>query len=256
MTFLSKLRKHLPIPRFRIVPLSPNTLSPSRYDAAAADPALNGIIDDLRAYTGFGDEELRPLITRHPDKHFESEFAWARPRDRQELTWFYRCSQAYLFANAIHPFATALERIPAGRVLDYGAGVGCNTIGMALRGLDVDFLEIGRLQADFLRFRIDRRELKNVREVLPYNAGRFDPIGCITATYDTIAAMDVLEHIPDYHIVVRHFIEHLAPGGLIVENSPFAPEARDVSIHVSASMPLEQAMDGMRRLEPGIWQKI
>lgn len=119
----------------------------------------------------------------------------------------------------------------------------------------MDFVEIGRLQADFLRFRAQRQQLSNLREVPPYHEGRFDPLACITATYDAIVAIDVLEHIPDYHLVVRHFIEHLRPGGFILENSPFHPEAEAIAIHVAASVPLEQAMSGMQKLAPGVWQK-
>lgn len=215
----------------------------------------NDIVDDLVAYTGFSREMLLPYLLRYPERHFESEFNWYHPTNELELTWFYRCNAAYLFANSIHPYASQLDAINQGRVLDYGAGIGCNTIGLAKKGIEVDFLEINRLQADFINFRAERHKLKNIREVLPYDEGRFDPVRCIKGKYDAIVAMDVLEHIPKYHVLVKHFIENLKLGGIIVENSPFDPLAADIAIHVRPDVPLQEAMAGMERIDVGIWKK-
>lgn len=243
------------VPRVRVTTLSRRALPRERLREIATDPAYNDVVSDLVAYTGMTAEQLEPYLLRHPQRHFESEFEWVRPRTREELTWFYRCSSAYLFANAAHPFLPVLDRLSAGKVLDYGAGIGCHTIELAKRGLRVDFVEIGRVQADFIRFRAERRGLDNVREVRPYHAGKFDAVECIRERYDAVIAMDVLEHIPDYHRVVRKFIAHLEPGGLIIENSPFDDHAREIAIHVRASMPLAEAMAGMVRIDDGIWQK-
>ena len=236
------------IPRARLVCLSRNQLAESAYDRMARDPAFSNVVDDLLAYTGFTLEELKRHLLREPEKHFESEFDWVRPRDRTSLTWFYRASSGYLFANACHPYSEALDILTTGPVLDYGAGIGCHSIPLARRGLEVEFVEISRMQADFLRFRALRHGFTQLQEVLPFFQGRFDPIQCVTRSYRAIVAMDVLEHIPEYHRIVRHFIEHLAPGGLIIENSPFDPEAREIAIHVAPSMPLEEAMQGMEKL--------
>lgn len=242
--------------RFRIVPLSRHRITPDRIQELEHNPNYNGIIDDLIAYTGFSKELLFRYLMRLPKYHFESEYNWYRPTNELELTWFYRSNFGYLFANSIHPYAEQLNTIPEGRVLDYGAGVGCNTLGLARRGLSVDFLEINRLQADFINFRAERHSLINIKEVPPYAAGRFDPLKCIINEYDAIIAMDVLEHIPKYHRVVEHFIRHLKPGGLIIENSPFDQSADDIAIHVRADVPLEKAMAGMERIACGIWKKI
>jgi SAM-dependent methyltransferase len=243
-------------PRVRLVCLSANQLAESAFARAASDPAFSSVIDDLRAYTGFSEEELKAYLLRRADKHFESEFDWVRPRDRASLTWFYRSSSGYLFANALHPYSPKLDVLTAGRVLDYGAGVGCHSIPLARRGLEVDFVEISRMQADFLRFRAARHGLTQLREVLPVFEGRFDPVKCVTGCYHAIIAMDVLEHIPDYHLVVRHFIEHLEPGGLIIENCPFDPGAGEIAIHVAPSVPLEKAMAGMEKIDAGVWRKL
>ena len=241
--------------RARVIPLSGNSLPSEILAQLRSEPGYHGIIDDLVAYTGFSAEELAPYLLRHPEKHFQSEFEWFSPKNEKELTWFYRAGSAYLFGNAVHPYASVLDIITGGTVLDFGAGAGCNTIGLAKRGIRVDFLEINTLQADFIRFRAERHNLQNVRGIAPYHEGEFDPISCITERYDAVIAMDVLEHIPDYHRFVAHFIERLNPGGLIVENSPFDPEAGDIAIHLRPSIPLKEAMAGMERMERGIWRK-
>lgn len=244
-----------PLQRFRFITLSSNILHKNRIKDIEDISKFHYIIDDLLAYTGFSKEELLPYLLRHPKNHFESEFKWFNPKTEAELTWFYRCSSGYLFANAIHPYVDQLDIITEGKVLDYGAGVGCNSIILAQRGISVDFVEICRPQADFLNFRAKRHNLPNIHEVLPYYNGKFEPIKCIEGKYDAIIAMDVLEHIPNYHIVVKHFIDCLNPGGIIIENSPFEPSAPDIAIHVQASIPLEQAMQGMIRIGDGIWKK-
>lgn len=242
--------------RFRVVMLSGNTWPKTGLEAIKNNALHNDIVNDLVAYTGFSAETLAPYLLRSPEKNFESEFNWYAPKNILELTWFYRCSSAYLFANAIHPYVSVLDVIKEGKILDYGAGIGCNTIELARRGLDVDFLEICRMQADFIHFRAERRKLKNVREIRPYNEGKFDPVFCVREQYDAIIAMDVLEHIPNYHVVVRHFIERLRPGGIIIENSPFDLLADDIAIHVRPSLPMQDTMVGMVKLDTGIWKKL
>ncbi len=239
----------------RIVALANSAIPLSDVEVVKNDSKCNNVVDDLAAYTGFPPSKLNLYLSRDPKHNYDSEFNWYNPKDYSDLTWFYRCNAMYLFGNAIHPSVALLNDVTDGEVLDYGAGVGSNTIELAKRGCNVDFVEINRIQADFLRFRAVRNHLNNIKEILPYHEGKFDPILCVQKKYNVIVAMDVLEHIPDYHYVVERFIACLKPGGVIYENSPFDENADDIAIHVRPSVPLEVAMRGMMRVKPGVWQK-
>jgi hypothetical protein len=67
--------------------------------------------------------------------------------------------------------------------------------------------------------------------------------------------MDVLEHIPDYHLVIAHFIACLAPGDIIIECSPFDGSAGKIGIHLKPSVPMNEAMRGMESIGNGVWKK-
>ena len=80
-------------------------------------------------------------------------------------------------------------------------------------------------------------------------------------------AIDVLEHIPEYHKVVKNMVDSLRIGGVIIEQPPFSKalkkKAVDVRVHVSdGGVTMEQAMGPrMKRIRTfwttgGVWQKI
>lgn len=238
----------------RIVVLSKGAISESILQEMQNDSNFNNIYDDLIAFTGFSPEEIVPYILRHSRNNFKSEFNWFNPSNDREIIHFYRASSAFLFANSIHPYVTKLDIIKEGKVLDYGAGAGCNTLGLAKRKLQVDYIEINALQSDFIKFRSERAGLY-VNEISPYFNGAFDPIKCIQGNYDAIVLMDVLEHIPYYHILLAHLIECLNPLGLIIENTPFSTSEEEHALHLPPSIPMEEAMIGMELIEDNVWRK-
>ena len=60
--------------------------------------------------------------------------------------------------------------------------------------------------------------------------------------FQTILAIDVLEHIPHYEKAVARLVQALAPGGLFIEHSPFDETAGDQDVHVAATVPMAEAM--------------
>lgn len=246
-----------PANSFQVVRLHGEALDHARLEAMRLDPDHHDVIDDLIAFSGLSKTQIAERLLRKPRFHFKSEFAWQGPQDFSELAWFYRTSSGYLFANAAHPYWRLLDLLAPGpgRVLDYGAGAGSNVLGLLARGFRVDYLEIGLIQEAFIRFRIQRRGLKNATCIAPYAEGVFDPIRCVSDRYRAIVLQDVLEHVPNYHVLLGHLIDQLPPGGLIFENSPFEVTAEEIEIHLRASMPLERAMRGMERVQEHVWRK-
>lgn len=241
---------------YAIVPLSLNQLPEGQYDGIQGAAEFNDIVSDLIAFTRLSEEEVKQRLLRMGRTHFESEFHWCRPRSDSELLWFWRHTPGWLWGNAVHSYAKCLDVLTHGRILDYGAGVGCNTLELANRGLEIDFVEIAIIQAEFLNFRVMRRGLTNVHEIKPYHNGVLDPLNCVTQLYDAIVAMWVFEHIPDYHVAVRYLIDHLNPGGVIIESTPFAAAGAQTPIHLKGSMPMAEAMQGMQNLGNGVWKKV
>lgn len=241
----------------RCVTLERSMLKPSDLEKMRKDPLYNNVYEDLLHFTGLCEEDLNRRLLRSPETHFQSEFRWHAPQTHEQLLWFYRCSYGYVFANAAHSYWTKLDCLKpgVGRVLDYGAGIGNNVLTLAQKGFEVDAMEIGILQSEFLRYRVTQRGLRNVKLLSPFVENRFDPIQAITGPYGAIILKDVLEHVPEYPVLLRHLIGHLVPEGVIVENTDFDASASEVELHLKPSMPLEEAMVGMQKVDKGVWKK-
>ena len=109
----------------------------------------------------------------------------------------------------------------------------------------------------FARYRVERNGLQDLVEFKdPYGqhtGHTFDPISgplLQDGSLGSIVAIDVLEHIPDYHRVVEKMVDSLRVGGVIIEHSPFGSEEEsseqgepDLRVHVSSGgISMEEAM--------------
>ena len=236
-------------------------------------PLYYGVIRDLTEFTGLTEWEVCERIIRRPkDKgHFVSEFEWHEPKSDTEVNWFYRGGQGYLFGSADRPFWEKIKHLtPAdGLVLDYGGGVGTNTVGLAIRDIPVAYYDVSIVQSAFVRYRLEKRKLENHGFVVENTRGK-ENLRFLFSTrkVKTIILQDVLEHIPDFVPVLKFLAGGLQPGGHIIEYSPFN---RDESsgkrplcspVHFWEKYPLAKAMEeaGMEKIEKwgfteGIWQK-
>jgi 2-polyprenyl-3-methyl-5-hydroxy-6-metoxy-1,4-benzoquinol methylase len=197
------------------------------------------VVDDLAAYTGLEPVDVRSALERRDALSFRSEW-WATPAALREDHWFYLSSKTYLFGNAVHfPDAAFVDRfvtshVPAGgRVLDFGGGAGGLTLALAARGFVPAYSDLNALQRDFLRFRVHRHGLADRVEVLDWWAD------LPADGFDTVVAVDVLEHLPNARPTVARLLDAVRPGGSLVERSPF---------QTSASNPMHHGDFGLQEL--------
>jgi len=129
-----------------------------------------------------------------------------------------------------------------GPVLSYSGGVGGSCITFAKQGIRCTYMGIGLIEYAFAEYRVRRLGLEEFVSFLrPYSEKtnwKIDPVLALPRdeSFGIIEALDVLEHIPSYEHTVRAMVESLRPGGVIVENTPFAEITgadTDLRIHVS-----------------------
>lgn len=235
-------------------------------DAALASPRCFNVGRDLALFTGLSPAELRSRLLREDQFHFVGEHGWWAPASRRELSFYYRYSVSYLFANSIHCSDVAdFALTPAdGPVLEYSGGVGNNVLALASKGIRVSYFGIGEAEAAFARLRVANAGLEHLVDFIrpfvrdatqPGHPLRFDSIYSVPpdGQYGVVIAMDVLEHIPDYHVTLAHLVRVLRPGGVLLENTPFGHGGGgETEIHVKASRPLEGEMArlGMHKTPP------
>lgn len=233
-----------------------------RIDASVLNKTLNNpllcdVFEDLLAFTGLSESEVRARLMRTANHHFALEHRFRNPRSVGELTWYYRTSVAYLFANAIHPVPSiVIDQLQSPRntepVLCFAGGVGTNAVWLAEKGFAVHYFGIGMIEQQFALFRAQRRDTKKkIKFIEPYAgaigtyARGFDAIESLpnSPTYATILAFDVFEHIPNYEIVAHRLGKTLLPGGRILINAPFNNDAESqFDIHLRQSVPISQAL--------------
>ncbi len=223
---------------------------------------------DLEEFTGLSREGVLAYLERRKGRRISDEFDWMAPATRGEYGWFYRGSRSYVFV--VHAWDRAVDLAKPGmRCLDFGGGGGQNALGMAERGARVFYVDIGIQASAFVAFRARKRGLEvSVVDPMVEDAGRWR---CDTAEaarriggFDLIVCDNVLEHVPDYHVVLHKLCDALKPGGRLLECTPFKREKvylfkrpREWNVHLLPSVSLEDAMAavGMRRIEEGLWER-
>jgi SAM-dependent methyltransferase len=192
------------------------------------------------------------------------------PQSSTELAWYYSSSVNYLFANALHPVDSRVVKASLKKelhepVLDYSSGVGNNIIYLAERGFQCQYFGIGIMEKAFSEYRFRKRGYleKGIVEIKhPFVDGKFDPVQSVLPRDESlgaILALDVLEHIPNYHTVVEAMVESLKVGGVLIESSPFGRPVKgvDTRVHVGdGGISMTQAMGPRMQRNGQIWTKI
>jgi SAM-dependent methyltransferase len=129
-------------------------------------------------------------------------------------------------ANIVHQYMTHLAG--HGPILDYGGGIGQQSIFLARLGWEVAYSDLGETAA-FARWRFDREGLlAGPDKPQIWGPGLILPMASPEAAlgeraipphtfpkWGALAALDVVEHIPDPVGLLQRFAASMAPDGLL-----------------------------------------
>ncbi len=219
------------------------------------------LIQDLIDFTGLNRDYITKHLNRVENCTYVYEYKVRNPKNDSELDWFYVTSEKYLFANIVHKPWELIDMVRGEKILDYGGGAGTDTFYLTDKGYNVHYFDISITQREFVKFRKNKYKLDNLTIIEPFFNSKFDPINCITETYDGILVRSLLEHIPYYSKLVERLISKLNEHGIIYEASKFSKSEKD-PMHISEKESLEEILKSHRMkliYQKGIhrcWEKL
>lgn len=181
------------------------------------------ISDALAQFTGLSRKRIDQYISREHYPYHSQEWEFWKPRDEQDMLWFYQANRAYLFSNAKHvlPEEVRNELKRGEVVLDFGGGCGSYAVEAAWEGCEVIYFDISIIQAEFVRFLAGQH-------ALPIKVYRGDAQGNwilpppgVEGWVDAVFALDVFEHIPQYPRYVKRLSEYMKTAGRMYVYAPF-----------------------------------
>lgn len=198
------------------------------------------IENNLIEFTGLKKEKVRLMLDRKTFPTHVSEWQFWNPKDKDEISFFYYCSRAYLFGNSIHKIPQQVyDLIPSGKtVLDYGGGVGSSSFALAFKGCKVIFYDMSLIQTEFVKYCTKKHGL-NITIIDP-NPNVLIPE--INEKIDVALSLDVLEHLPDYHLHVSKIADITNSGGLYAVYAPFRNSDMDEPSHLRDTLGFEHVM--------------
>jgi len=167
---------------------------------------MKNLYTELSQYTK---KDLSLVTARCQIAHVELAWLWEKYKD--DPIKFYKEADLYIFnltyyqmrlqKNNIHNWYQHMIKKHGWKTgLDYGGGIGEQTILASQEGVKMDFLEIeGSKTLEYAKWRFKKYEIKPVFRSENYK---------INQDYDFIVAMDVLEHLENPKPVLQDIALH------------------------------------------------
>jgi len=140
---------------------------------------------------------------------------------KQTTNYMYELGEWHLFVdNKRESDVQLVKEVVAMKpknVLDFGGGVGLNSLMLARAGLDVTLADLESTSLKFAKFRAERH--KQTLKLWQTDIEAMPP----DATYDVILCLDVLEHLPSAILedTVNKLVKLKHPGTKVIMSAPF-----------------------------------
>jgi SAM-dependent methyltransferase len=208
------------------VNIEPPDLSAPRFDPVFV---TEDDLEDLSTFTGKTKDSCLARLREYSPHELADEWRRLSPQTPEAIMSFYASTELYIWelmqwhaSQARFPYWATLisfvERFPPTGWLslyDFGCGVGTDGLFLAGRGYDVTLVDVDGPTLEFARHRARRRGID----------ARFLVSSSITPqpdrVFDAIVCFDVFEHLTEPVAAARSLVNHLRPGGVLVQQGTF-----------------------------------
>jgi 2-polyprenyl-3-methyl-5-hydroxy-6-metoxy-1,4-benzoquinol methylase len=207
------------------------TLASGCHKRSATRVAQDEYVLDVAAFTHQAESAVRDQMAKDSAPMRDEWLSWEKqgPMTPERIKEFYKQTPNYIFelghwhlwlASKRKSDAALIEdmkKLAPKNILDFGGGVGLNSIPLAKAGFDVTLADLDSKTLAFGAFRAQRHHVplkiwKSDVEPMPPDK-----------TYDMILALDVLEHLPPDELTrdVDQLIQLKHAGTHVIINAPF-----------------------------------
>jgi 2-polyprenyl-3-methyl-5-hydroxy-6-metoxy-1,4-benzoquinol methylase len=190
------------------------------------------LVEWIAHLTGEPNEEVRQRLHREECSIGSNVRAELRRRGIKRHVWserlldFYRKTDAFLYELVAwnrHPGKLALRQWVASflafrggqrRILCLGDGLGFDSLYLHRVGHEVTYSELSELSSRFARQLFSFADVNLA--MFDEDAARLPP-----ESFDVVACLDVLEHVPDPPSLLAHLTRAIRPGGFLIISAPF-----------------------------------
>ena len=209
-------------------PTKPEAAKPPQTELQAAQEEYVG---DIMAFTKQTHDAVRERMKKGSVPLKEEWEAWEKQGPmtdergkafyKQTTNYMYELGEWHLFVDNKRESDVQLVKdvvaLKPKNVLDFGGGVGLNSLMLTRAGLDVTLADLESTSLKFAQFRAQRHDQKlkfwqTDIEAMPPDA-----------RYDVILALDVLEHLPSAILedTVNKLVKLKHPGTKVIMSAPF-----------------------------------
>lgn len=132
---------------------------------------------------------------------------------RSEFNWD-NAGPAAIHGHVARPVVMRLDRFGAHTVLDLGCGNGWLTAALSRCGFEVLGLDSSSSGIDIARRAHPELPFRHADVLLP-------PAPDLQGRFDAVVAVELVDHVAQPRLLLRHALQMLRPGGLLLLTTPY-----------------------------------